>query len=400
MGEPRVIIVGAGPTGLILANLLGDAHVQCLLVERRAQPPAESRAIGVTPPSLDLLESMSLADTLIDRGVLIRDAIISDGRSRLGSLTFRHLPGPYPFILSVQQSETMGLLEERLRELDSVRYCQGEEFLDLTTRPEGVDARLRDLETGEEHVESGELLIGCDGNRSTVHKAAGIPYTHKSYGVSFFMADFTDETDMGSDAVLFFTTEGAVESFPLPGGLRRWVAQTDAGPDGLTRVELIDHVRRRTGTDLSEVASTNVSWWQPERLRCLRLSRGPVLLCGDAAHVMSPIGGQGMNTGLADAELAAHVVARHLRGGSWDKLCATYDRRRSRAFRVAADHAALGMWLGTRTGLTARIRSPFLKYFLLGTLFAKALPRHFAMLTIPHGRMPGRATQTPGGERR
>ena len=397
MDKEQVIIIGAGPTGLMLANLLGDADVPCLLVERQTELPAQSRAIGVAPPSLDLLASVGVADALITRGVPIRDAIISDGRRELGSLTFRHLPGPYPFILSVPQRETMRLLEGRLGKLDSVRYSLGTEFLDLTMDSDGVRARLRDLGTGDEYVTAGALLIGCDGNRSTVRKASGVAYKHKRYGVSFFMADFQDDSDMGPDAVLFFTTDGAVESFPLPGSLRRWVVQTGAGPDDLTRVDLVDDVRRRTGTDLSRAASTDISWWRPERLRCRGRPRGPVLLCGDAAHVMSPIGGQGMNTGLADAEFAAQVIVQHLAGGSWEELCGRYKRRRGRAFAVAANRAALGMWLGTRTGLIARLRSSFLKHLLLARFCAKRLPRHFAMLTIPHGRLPERAAWMEAG---
>ncbi|MFO7897981.1 MAG: NAD(P)/FAD-dependent oxidoreductase [Planctomycetota bacterium] len=388
MSGEQVLIIGAGPTGLTLANLLGDAGIPCLLVDRRTELPRESRAIGVTPPSLDLLASLDLADELIDRGVPVRDAIVSDGRRRLGSVTFRGLPGRYPFILCVPQTETMRLLERRLSGLSSVSYRPGTEFVDHAIHAEGARARLRDLGTGDESASDGPLLVGCDGSRSTVRGSAGLGCRHKRYGVSFFMADFADDSGLGPDALLFFTPDGAVESFPLPGGRRRWIAQTDRGPDGLTRADLVDCVRRRTGHDVGTVDGAGVSWWQPERLLCRRFHFGPVLLCGDAAHVMSPIGGQGMNTGLADAELAARLIIRHLGGEPWEPLCATYERRRRRAFRVAADRAALGMWIGTRTGLAGRMRALFLKYVLLGRLFATRLPRHYAMLTVPYARLP------------
>jgi 2-polyprenyl-6-methoxyphenol hydroxylase-like FAD-dependent oxidoreductase len=397
------MIVGAGPTGLMLANLLGDAGVACLVIDRRTELPAHSRAIGVSPPSLDLLGSLGLADALIRRGVAVRDARVSDGGRRLGSLTFRHLPGPYPFILSVPQRETMGVLEQRLPSRKNVRYREGTEFLSCTLNPNGVRARVVDLATGGEEVVEPRLLIGCDGSRSTVRKASGIRYRGKQYGVSFLMADFQDDSGLGADAVLFFTTDGAVESFPLPGGARRWIAQTDGAPDHPGRADLVDCVRRRTGIDLSRSESSGLSSWRPERLLCRRFHRDRVLLCGDAAHVMSPIGGQGMNTGLADAEMATHAIVRHLEGRPWDRLCAGYGRRRRRAFRVAADRAALGMWLGTRTGAAGRIRNLFLKYVLLGRLCARWLPRHFAMLTIPYGRLDGetrgpRKTTTEHGE--
>ena len=113
-----------------------------------------------------------------------------------------------------------------------------------------------------------------------------------------------------------------------------------------------------------------------------------MLLCGDAAHVMSPIGGQGMNTGFADAAEAARVVTDHLNGGNWEDLCADYSRCRRQAFDTAANRAAIGMWIGTRQGMVGRIRGLFLKYGLLRSPFSKRLPPHFAMLTIPHVEWP------------
>ncbi len=387
MGEKRVLIIGAGPTGLMLANLLGDAGVPCLLVERRTERPAQSRAIGVSPPSLDMLASLGLAEALIDRGAPVRDAVVSNGRSELGSLSFRDLPGPHPFILSVPQYETMRLLEDRLRHRTAVEYLQGTEFVNWTMTGEGVRVVLRDIARQEDCHAEGTLLVGCDGSHSSVRRAGGLKSRYKRYGVSFFMADFKRGPDLERKAALFFTREGAVESFPLPNGTRRWVVQTDAGPDDLTLADLVDAVGRRTGIDLRAAEGGEVSWWQPERRLCRHWHKGPLLLCGDSAHVMSPIGGQGMNTGLADAEFAADMIRRHFDGGPWEALCRSYERRRRRAFTVAANRAAMGMWLGTRTGLMGGIRDLVIKHLLLGRFGAKHLPRHFAMLTIPHGRL-------------
>ena len=105
---------------------------------------------------------------------------------------------------------------------------------------------------------------------------------------------------------------------------------------------------------------------------------------------MSPIGGQGMNTGFADAADAAGIVREYLEGGDWSNLRRGYDRRRKRAFKAAADRAALGMWIGTRTGAIGRLRSFLLRYGLLRGPFSKKLPPHFAMLTIPHVNWPFR----------
>jgi 2-polyprenyl-6-methoxyphenol hydroxylase-like FAD-dependent oxidoreductase len=148
-------------------------------------------------------------------------------------------------------------------------------------------------------------------------------------------------------------------------------------------------VRRRTGFDLRGDRSTAFSAWRPERLCCATFAQGPVMLCGDAAHVMSPIGGQGMNTGFADAALAADALCRAQREDSWADQCARYTFRRRRVFRAAADRAALGMWLGTRTGTAARLGGLLLRHGLLRPALARRLARHFAMWTLPFG--PARA---------
>lgn len=231
------------------------------------------------------------------------------------------------------------------------------------------------------------LLIGCDGHRSPVRQAFGIPYARKRYRVSFSMADFEDGPDMGPEAHLFFTEKGAVESFPLRGGLRRWVVQMDDPKARFGRSELVDCVCARAGIDLKGAGSSDVSWFQPERQCCRHFTEGRVVLCGDAAHVMTPIGGHGMNTGFADAEHVAQMIEGRRLGASWERQCGAYDRGRQRAFHFSANAAALGMWVGTRRGLLSRLRSAFLRRYVLRKPWGRLLARHFAMLTVP-GRGP------------
>jgi 2-polyprenyl-6-methoxyphenol hydroxylase-like FAD-dependent oxidoreductase len=385
--DAPVLVIGAGPVGLLLANLLGDAGVPCHVVERETERPRESRAIGVTPPSLELLDEIGVTDELVARGVSVRDAFVHDGPRVLGTLTFRRLRGRYAFILCVPQRVTMGVLESRLAGLPSVRVSRGVEFVGLSPAGHGAIATVRDRATGRARTLHGSLLVGCDGHRSTVREVGLIHGRRSAYRVSFFMADFEDRSPLGEEAHLYFTPSGAIESFPLPCGQRRWIAQrTGEGAPG-TRESLVACVRRRTGIDLSGSPSGPVSSWRPERLCCETFASGRVLLCGDAAHVMSPIGGQGMNTGFADAELAARAILAARAGGGLGRLGSRYTFRRRRAFHAAADRAALGMWLGTRTGLSARLGGALMRHVLLRPPVVGLLPRHFAMRTIPYGRV-------------
>jgi demethylmenaquinone methyltransferase/2-methoxy-6-polyprenyl-1,4-benzoquinol methylase len=205
-----------------------------------------------------------------------------------------------------------------------------------------------------------------------VRELAGIACARKQYRPRFAMGDFADQTGWGDVAHLFFTTRGSVESFPLPGGQRRWITPAT--------IDLVGRVREITGVDLSASRQFSQSEFQPERLLCDRYSTGRVILCGDAAHVMSPIGGQGMNTGFADAEFLATTLRDGTNG------LRDYDRQRHRAFRIAARRAARGMWLGTRTSRVASaLRSWFLRAVLLRPPVVHRLPAYFAMLTIPRG---------------
>ncbi len=365
--ETEVLIVGAGPVGLLLANLLGQKGIRCALIERRSALPVESRAIGITPPSLRVLHRLGLDEPLIRLGVRVTEAVVHGNHGELGRVRFDRLPGPYPFMLAVPQTLTMRLLAENLTRLPSVDCRPGNTLHQFTQQADHITA---ELDTGTRARAS--YLVGCDGSRSTVRTLSGITCRQKYYEPRFIMGDFADETGWGETARLFFTTRGSVESFPLPGGQRRWIVL--GGPD------LIQRVQEITGIALRGVTQLNQSWFQPERLLCNKFVNGRVILCGDAAHVMSPIGGQGMNTGFADAELLAEVLAQQGNG------LRQYEKWRRRAFRRAANRAARGMWLGTRTGRVASaLQNWFIGRVLLRPPIVERLPAYFAMLTLPGG---------------
>ncbi|MCG3147823.1 MAG: 3-(3-hydroxy-phenyl)propionate/3-hydroxycinnamic acid hydroxylase [Verrucomicrobiae bacterium] len=366
-----VLIVGAGPVGLLLANLLGKAGVRTIVVERRTAPPSQSMAIGITPPSLEILEKLGLADEFVQRGVRIHTAHVTENGRYLGHVDFSRIQAAHQFILSLPQVETVGLLWNNLRRYDCVQLWPATECTALEQHATHVEVQLNDRRISSRYV------VGCDGHRSRIRELAGIPVQVKTYRPRFLMADFADESGLGAEAHLFFTARGSVESFPLPGGRRRWIAMiTDRVVADADRY-LVEQVRRLTGYDLRGAAQYSQSAFQPQRLLARRFYRGRVVLCGDAAHVMSPIGGQGMNTGFADAELLANVLT-----GSADFRL--YETARRRAFLVAAGRAARGMWLGTRRGaVLSELRARFIRDYLFRGEVRDRVAAYFAMLTIP-----------------
>jgi 2-polyprenyl-6-methoxyphenol hydroxylase-like FAD-dependent oxidoreductase len=383
--ETDVAIVGGGPTGLLLANLLGARGVRTLIFDERDVPQSSSMAIGITPPSLEIMRSLALDRVFRDAGLPVRHAEVYEERTCVGRLDFARINSEYPFFLSLPQARTIEFLQDNLSRFPSVIFHGGLTFTGLSQEGYGVRATLRDS-AGNPLEWQCRFLVGADGHRSMVRQATGLTVREKIYPQRFIMADFKDNSGLGDEARLFFNAEASVESFPLPGGYRRWIVQGEATDHEDPAEHLIRKVHRLTGFDLSGESAQFISVFGAKRMLVDCYHRGRVLLVGDAAHVMSPVGGQGMNTGFADAEMLAEILPVVLRDPARMNSCfAAYHRIRRHAFEVAASRAELGMWLGTRRGrLASWCRKQFIRQVLFSGLMEGRLAPHFAMLTIPH----------------
>jgi 2-polyprenyl-6-methoxyphenol hydroxylase-like FAD-dependent oxidoreductase len=378
-----VVVVGAGPCGAFLANLLGQMGLSCVLLEKRREIERSSMAIGVMPPSLQRLECIGLADLMARSGCQVTHAGVWAESGCLGTLELGILPTPYNYVLSIPQGDLVRILRERLGGWPRVRLLLGMEIQGVSQTETGVNVRTQDVVTGVGADLSARFVVACDGNRSPTRALAGISVHEKVYGTSFMMGDFPETTSWGREARLFFTPTGSIESFPLPQGKRRWVIQTE---EATPAAEVIARrVGAVAGVGLDAGQAEWVSCFTPERRLSRGFFKGRVVLCGDAAHVMSPIGGQGMNTGLADAWHLAKVLQRLCASGEYpDRLLDRYEECRRRAFGIAANRAARGMWLGTLKGRRADVmRSVFVRRILFGPLLRARLAPYFAMLTIP-----------------
>lgn len=345
----EVVIAGGGPVGLYLAALLLQEGVQVRVLEQRPRRETHSRAIGIHPPALAALHTAGVADAMVEAGVQIRrGTAISRGRT-VGSMSFATVSDRFPFILSLPQFLTESLLEERVLQLDGSALLRGTRVTDVTDDGGLVTVAVAGPEaSGAGSRITARLLVAADGARSTLRQRLGIQALSRCYPDHYLMGDFAAESDseQGQEAVLYLENGGVVESFPLPGGLRRWVirmghpaSQADAG-------ELARLVHQRTGVRPDPATNTMISAFSPRSSIACRLVAGRAVLIGDAAHEISPIGGQGMNLGWLDAEQLAPIICSSLAGKPVGRRLRDYDSERRRAAGRAQWQAEVNMSLG------------------------------------------------------
>ncbi|MEU7822563.1 FAD-dependent oxidoreductase [Catellatospora sp. NPDC049133] len=328
-----VLIVGAGPAGLTAAVVLTQRGHTVTVVDTQAEGANTSRAAVVHARTLEVLQPYGVTEELTARGIHAARFTIRDRDRLLVPVPFGGLPTPFPYTLMISQAETEAVLLARLKELGGT-----------VLRPATVTA-VRQDDTGVTATLDGgreiraTYLIGADGMHSTVRQNAGIGFTGSTYAESFTLADVRlDGAVSDAEVVLYFSPAGMVVVAPLPDGTFRIVATVDSAPE-VPDVAFVQHLLDTRGPKAARVAVREVVWGSRFRVHhrvadTFRDRR--VLLAGDAAHVHSPAGGQGMNLGIDDAAALGDALSRVLQGASPEILDEYAATHRAHAQKVVA----------------------------------------------------------------
>jgi 2-polyprenyl-6-methoxyphenol hydroxylase-like FAD-dependent oxidoreductase len=333
MKDTDVLVVGAGPTGLTLAISLIARGIDVTVVDALAAGGNTSRAAAVNARTLEVLTDLDVARRMVKEGLHAPRFTIRDRSRTLMPIDFSVLPTDYPFTLMLSQADTERLLLERLTELGG-DVIRPKTLTRLTQDPDGVTAVFDDGETVR-----AAYVAGADGMHSVVRGQAGIGFDGGALPESFTLADVRLSGQAPDDEViLFYAKAGLTVVAPLPGGIHRIVAPTAEAPE-VPSVEFVQRLLDTRGFGPRQTVVTDLLWGSRFRIhhRVADTYRaGRLVLAGDAAHVHSPAGGQGMNLGIQDAVALADALAQALQDGSGAPLDAYSAARKPIAQQVLA----------------------------------------------------------------
>ncbi|MEW2355684.1 FAD-dependent monooxygenase [Spirillospora sp. NPDC029432] len=321
-----VLIAGAGPTGLMLAGDLAAAGVRCTVLERRAGELNLTRAFGVHARTLELLDARGVAEELVRTGRRVRSLRLL----RSVSFDLSVLPGRFPYVLITPQYETERVLAERALAAGA-RISWGTELTGLEQDAAGVDVRVRDAGGGERTLRAA-YLVGADGARSTVRRLLGMPFPGHAAVRSMMLADVRLTAPPREAPAVGAVGDALALVVPFGDGWYRVVAwnRHHQAPDSepVRMDELRETARRALGTDFGMHDPRWTSRFHSDERQVPAYRRGRVLLAGDAAHVHSPVGGQGMNLGVQDAANLGWKLAAELHGWAPPGLLDSYHDER------------------------------------------------------------------------
>jgi 2-polyprenyl-6-methoxyphenol hydroxylase-like FAD-dependent oxidoreductase len=330
-----VVIIGAGPTGLSLACQFVRHGVDFIIVEKNEDVTPYSKAIGVHARTLEIYEQIGLAQKALEQGAIAGKVRMLAGGEVRGEMDLSNIGeglSPYPFVLMLEQSKNERLLYEYLRSRrKEVLWRTGLES--FSQNDSGVAARVKTAGGTFQTIEA-KYLVGCDGAKSRTRHALGLEFAGSTFERMFYVADAEVDWDLSHDALyVCFSESSFVLFFPLKGEKRYRIV--GVFPEEFAKDEgdvLYEEIEQRVKEEAKrDLDIHDVEWFSTYKVHARHASRfsaGRCFLAGDSAHIHSPAGAQGMNTGIQDGYNLAWKMALVFKGKLDEKLLETYNEER------------------------------------------------------------------------
>ncbi len=391
--SPKALVVGAGPTGLMMAAELARHGVPCRIIDKLPHATTTSKALALHARTLEVFEQIGIIEEVLNQGLKLHGMSIHADGHRIMHISLDDLHGPYPFVLSLPQSETERILGKHLERL-GIQVERQVELVSFTQDEQAVTAILRHADGCEETV-TPPWLIGCDGAHSAVRHILHIPFNGAPYPEAFALADVHMQWPLPDDeAYIFLQQEGLLAVFPMRGGRHRLIVEmaAEAGDEQMPDPTLEDIQRYlNTFAPAGSIAS-DPAWlaaFRSHLRHAERTRQGRVFLAGDAAHIHSPAGGQGMNTGLQDAYNLAWKLALVNAGHAPASLLDTYQIERqpvAESVMRMSDLMIKGATL--RSPITQQIRNRLVPLLVQQDFIQQRITSQIAELSINYRKSP------------
>jgi 2-polyprenyl-6-methoxyphenol hydroxylase-like FAD-dependent oxidoreductase len=333
MHKPDVLIVGAGPSGLLMACQLAIHHIPFRIIDKTEDHTTQSRALVVQARSLEIFDQMGVAGKAIQHGKIARAIGAFFNGKKVLRVVVNDMGGgltKFPYLLMLEQSHTERILVEFLKE-HGHQVERKTELKSLTQNAEVVTSIVK-LPAGQEETIHSKYIIGADGAHSIVREQLGIPFSGKTYQESLFVLDCKAEVDIPTDEMYMTFGETAIGGFfPLTNG--RWrilgnIPEALEGKEEITFEDIEKDFAKRIHMSVRLYDPQWISAYHSHHRYASTFRKGRGFLIGDAAHIHSPVGAQGMNTGLQDAYNLAWKLALVLKGTAESTLLDSYTAER------------------------------------------------------------------------
>jgi 2-polyprenyl-6-methoxyphenol hydroxylase-like FAD-dependent oxidoreductase len=386
--DTDMLIVGAGPVGLFLANECARRGLRWRLIEERASQSVYSKALAIFPRTLEIFDMAGVMAPFLEKANRVTSVSVTTHGHALAHMRFAPEESPYPFIAMVSQNVTESLLLEELRRKGGdVEYETA--FVSAEQDGDGVNVSVN--HKGEVSRFTAAVVVGCDGARSKVRQTLNIPLEGGEYPASFLLADIDVDCSFPADEMQLCPSElGPLAIFPINATRRRIVATIEKAEGDAPSLALVQKILAERAPEGIKALSLHwSSYFRIHHRHATQLRVGRMFIAGDAAHLHSPFGGQGMNTGLHDAWNLVWKLDLFLHGHGNEELLESYTQERVPVIKSVVETTDLmTKFMGTPNRFLQTLRNAVIPMVSRLTPFQHAFVERLSELGVAYRGSP------------